>query len=189
VPKSSILNQTNIAVFEMTGHNKNSEQIPRDVILGTAGSAGFVDSQPVLHVHSDGVQVLAAPAMEADHLSLCGSRAEVAPYLIAEGSVLPSAADECDRSQDSGPFFHAGVVVAVDAGQHLMWVVKLDLHEMHAFDEKLYRLKSVSYFHTQCSKKISMLQYAPCVLSGHHFHVLQTRRTARSCHTQSEWTR
>jgi hypothetical protein len=33
---------------------------------------------------------------------------------------------------------HAGVVVAVDAGQDLVWVVKLDLHNVGFDDEKLY---------------------------------------------------
>lgn len=82
----------------------------------------------MLHVHSNGVQVEAAPAMEADHLPLSRSGGEVGPDLVAERAVLPSAADEGERSQHPGPFFHAGVVVPVDAGQHLVWIVKLDLH-------------------------------------------------------------
>jgi hypothetical protein len=115
-----------------------SEEVPGDVVLGIGSASCFHVPQPVLHVHPNGVQVQAAPAVEADHLPLRRGRGEVGPYLVAERAVLPSAADEGDRSQDPGPFLHAGVVVAVDAGQDLVWVVKLDLHNVGFDDEKLY---------------------------------------------------
>lgn len=109
------------------GDHPGSEQIPGDVVLGIGSASSFHVSQPVLHVHPNGVQVEAAPAVEADHLPLRRSRGEVGPNLVAERAILPTAADEGERSQDPGPFFHAGVVVPVDAGQDLVWIVKLDL--------------------------------------------------------------
>lgn len=82
----------------------------------------------MLHVHANGVQVQAAPAMEPDHLPFRRRRAEVGSDLLAERPVLPPVADESDRPQHSGPFILAGVVVAAYAVQDLVWVVQLDLH-------------------------------------------------------------
>ena len=118
----------------------------------------------MLHVHPNGVQVQAAPAMEADHLPHRRGRAEVGPYLVPKRTVLPSAADDGDRSQDSGPFFHTVVVVAVDAGQDLVWVVKLDLHNVGLMMNTVYNCVRLQFWRVRASNNL------PCVLSGHHFH-------------------
>lgn len=124
-----LTSQPSVGIRPQGNHQPGSKQIPGDVVLGVGSASSFHVSQPVLHVHPNGVQVEAAPAVEADHLPLRRSRGEVGPDLVAERAVLASAADEGERSQDPGPFFHAGVVVPVDAGQDLVWIVKLDLQQ------------------------------------------------------------
>jgi hypothetical protein len=107
-----------------------SEQVPGNVVLGRSGSAsgsGVPDPEPVLHVHPDGVQVEAAPAVEAHHLPLRRGGGEVGADLVAERAVPPPAADQGERTQHPGPFLDARVVVPVDAGQDLVRVVQLDL--------------------------------------------------------------
>jgi hypothetical protein len=76
--------------------------------------------EPMLHVHVDGIQVLAATAVEPHHLALRRCRREVDVKLIAERPILAPIGDERQRPQDSGIALPARAVVAVHARQHLV---------------------------------------------------------------------
>lgn len=59
----------------------------------------------MLHVHSDSVQIHAAPPVEPDHLPLRRARLEVSPKLFAKRTVFPSTAMEGQRLNHARPLF------------------------------------------------------------------------------------
>jgi hypothetical protein len=118
--------------------------------------------EPVLHVHTDGIQVLPAPAMEPDHLPLGRRRREEAACFITKRTVLAPVGDEREGPQDTGPFPSVSVVVAVDACQHLVGVVKFNL-KIHS---KYVKCKWV-----MCSCVLrNLILHSPCGLCGRYSH-------------------
>lgn len=85
----------------------------------------------MLHVNSDGVQIQAAPPMEAHHLTLRRGRSEECPNFFSKRTVLPSACIKTQRLHDFMSLVIAyATIISRYAGDHFMRVLQFYLQNI-----------------------------------------------------------
>lgn len=87
----------------------------------------LIVAKPMLHMHSNGVQVKATPSMEPQNFSLCCSRSEKRPGFFTVWPVPPTARVETQRLDNIiSVWIVQRSVIPWNAGDRFIWILKFN---------------------------------------------------------------